>query len=93
MNFAQKKIFMLSQSRLYSQYSLDIFVMENVNWWILAPCLILLALVAIPMIHIGLRRYSSKMLCCSSTRQEKSEETSEIATGTTDAPEITSNDV
>ena len=64
--------------------------MDQVNLWILIPSLILFALVTIPVVYIWVIHYSARILCCASKQNSKSEEVSDVETGTTEVPELQS---
>ena len=61
--------------------------MDSLNLWILIPFVLFFALVAIPVIYIWIHHYAGRWLCCTSKQNAKNDEASEVATGTTEAPE------
>ena len=61
--------------------------MESVNLWIFIPYVVIFCLVAIPVMYIWVYHYSARLPCCSSKQNEKLEVSSDVETGTTEAPE------
>jgi hypothetical protein len=61
--------------------------MDQINLWILVPCVLIFGLVTIPVVYIWVSVYSCWFPCGGSKQSDKSEEVSDSETGTTEAPE------
>lgn len=62
--------------------------METINWWILAPLLIFLTLITIPIVYVWVSVYGAKLrLRWTEKPMESIEKSIEVESATTEAPE------
>ena len=62
--------------------------METINWWILAPMLIFLSLITIPIVYVWVSVYGARLRLRSTENPVESIEKSiEVESATTEVPE------
>lgn len=62
--------------------------METINWWILAPMLIFLSLITIPIVYVWVSVYGARLRLRSAENPVESIEKSiEVESATTEVPE------